>query len=759
MDRPKRTGANLPGLFGAFVASSTVMGLLAAGMLMPIVGIAGVSTKRVITAFDALPAQFTANPMAQQSRILAADGTLIATLYEENRVVVPIEKVSSAMRKAQVAIEDDRFYEHGAIDPKGLVRAAVSTLQSDKQGASTITQQYVRQMLVATAAQNGDKAAMEAAVARSGIPGYVRKLQEIKYAISMEQRLSKDEILQGYLNLVYYGAGAYGVEAAAQRYFGIAADKLNLPQAALIAGLAQNPGTADPITNPDRALARRNDVLARMHQVGLISAKVRGDAQRAPIKLSVTPNKQSCPASADPYICEYVRKWLLEQPSLGKTAEERWKRLYYGGLTIKTSFDLDLTRQTRSLLAKRVPPANSRDRGAASATVEPGTGRVLAIGQNTEWALKQKPGKTSLNWAVDQKYGGSSGFQIGSTAKMYGVVTALEQGMRAGSYLHAPPDATRYSARKLGGDKCGMVGSYAPYNAEGEEHGGTTLREATALSINTAFLELASRVGVCKEKTTMAKMGLVRADGQPYGTGGGPGQGLAATILGADNASPLTLAASYATLAANGTYCAPKPVDSVVAFDGTALPVGQNNCRPAVDPKIAYETTDILRSVMTSGTGRNLGLSGRQSAGKTGTADNGVETWFAGYTPQRSTAVWYGTPYDQRSTHAYGSTIAGPLWTKIMNRAHDGLPAKRFEREEGSKSEALVKVPNVVGRSRGSAERRLEREGFTVDVAQERVASSDVDAGRVATSSPEGGQELDKGETVTLTLSSGRPKE
>ncbi len=734
------------------------MGLLAAGMLMPVVGIAGVGTKQVVTAFDALPAQFTANPMAQQSRILASDGTLIATLYEENRVVVPIEKIAPAMRQAQVAIEDDRFYEHGGIDPRGLARALVSTAQGDKQGASTITQQYVRQMLVATAAQNEDKNAMEAAVARSGIPGYVRKLQEMKYAISMEQRLGKDQILQGYLNLVYYGAGAYGVEAAAQRYFGISAAKLSLPQAALIAGLAQNPGTADPINNPDRALARRNDVLKRMHQLGLISSKTRGEAQRTPIKLNVTPNKPSCPASADPYICEYVRKWLLEQPSLGKTVEERRKRLYYGGLTVKTSFDLKLTNSTRKLLAQRVPVGNSRDRGAAAAVVEPGTGRVLAIGQNTEWALEQKPGKTSLNWAVDQKYGGSSGFQIGSTAKMYGVVTALEEGMRPSSYLFAPKDATRYSAKRLGGDKCGMVGSYAPYNAEGEEHGGTTLREATALSINTAFLELAAKVGVCKEKETMAKMGLVRADGKPYGTGGGPGQGLAATILGADNASPLTLAASYATLAANGTYCAPKPVDSVVAFDGTNLPVGENNCRQAIDPKIAYGTTDILTSVMTSGTGKALGLSGRQSAGKTGTADNGVETWFAGYTPQRSTAVWYGTPYDQRPTHAYGATIAGPLWTKIMNRAHDGLPAERFTRGKGStktKSADLVKVPNVVGRGRGSAKRRLEREGFTVQVTEDRVSSPDVEAGRVAQTSPEGGQEAEKGATVTLTLSSG----
>lgn len=750
--RPALSASHVGSLLGAFVAASTVLGLLAAGMLMPIVGLGGATTKEVVTAFDSLPAQFTAAPVGQQSRILASDGALIATLYEENRIVVPISKISKPMQQAQIAIEDKRFYEHGGVDGRGLLRAVISTAQGDKQGASTLTQQYVRQMLVETARQREDKAAAEAAMARGGIAGLVRKIQEAKYAISMEQRLTKDRILEGYLNITYYGAGAYGVEAAARRYFDIPASKLNVPQAALIAGLAQNPGVADPINHPERALARRNAVLAAMQKEGFIGRRAAQQAVATPLGLKVTQGKPSCPASPVPYVCEYVVKWLLEQPALGKDEKERRKRLYFGGLTVKTSFDLKLVNAVNDALAARVPPRNSRSRGAAAAVVEPGTGRVLAIGQNTTWGLKQEPGKTSLNWAVDRRYGASEGFQLGSTVKAFALVTALEQGMTAGSRIYAPPDATRYSASRLGAHECGMPGtSYAPYNAEGEEHGLTTLQVATAMSINTAFLDLAARVGVCKEKETMKRMGLIRADGEDYG------QGLAATILGADNASPLTLASAYATLASGGTYCAPRPVDSIVVFDGSRIPVGENNCRPAVDPKVAYDATRILTTVMTSGTGKALGLSGRVSAGKTGTADNGVETWFAGYTPQRAAAVWYGTPYDQRGTGVYGATIAGPLWTRIMNRAHQGLPAKRFSliRDGERDTSDEVQVPNVVGWSRAGAERRLKEAGLSADVAQQRVTSENVRWGRVARMSPGAGETVSRGETILLTLSRG----
>ncbi|WP_141631156.1 penicillin-binding protein [Mobilicoccus pelagius] len=757
MNRRQGDATSVARLLAAFVAASTVLGLLAAGIFMPVAGLAGMSTKSVVTAFDALPAQFTSSPLAQQSRILASDGSVIATLYKENRLVVPLDQISEDMQKAQVAIEDRRFYEHGGIDGKGILRSiAAAARGGDKQGASTLTQQYVKQLLVTTARQNGDEEAAEAAQARAGIAGYVRKIQEMKYAISMEQRRSKDQILEGYLNIVYYGAAAYGVEAAAHRYYNTSAAKLTLPQAAMIAGLAQNPSTADPINNPKRAIARRAAVLEAMHDQGYISLARMKRARNAPLGLDTQPLKPSCPSATDPYVCYYVVNWLLDQPALGKTQQEREKQLFYGGLNIRTTFDPELTKYTTKVLAARVPPANAARRGAAAAVVEPGTGRVLAIGQNTTWDLVGGPGKTSVNWSVDQKYGASGGFQIGSTAKVYGVVTALEQGMTANSSFYAPPDGTHISGKRFGGEKCGVIDRYfAPYNAEGEEHGMTTLREATVKSINTAFAQLATKVGICAERETMKKMGLTRADGKDYGVGG-----IAATVLGADNASPLTLAASYATLAAGGVYCEPRPVESVIAFDGTELPVGENKCRRAVEPKVAYDTTKILTGVLREGgTGRKAALD-RPAAGKTGTADNSTETWFAGYTPQLASAVWYGTPYTQRSVHAYGGTVAAPLWRQIMSSASKGMKPQEFRRLDSSPEEAKkhgrqMTVPDVVGRSRESATKILEEAGFTVEVADKQESSAAVAPGAVAKTSPAGAGQAQVGSTVTLTLSAG----
>ncbi|WP_312720141.1 transglycosylase domain-containing protein [Mobilicoccus sp.] len=762
MKRRQGDAASVAGLLTAFVAASTVLGLLAAGIFMPIAGIAGMSTKSVVTAFDALPAQFTASPLAQQSRILAADGSVMATLYKENRLVVPLSQIGDDMRMAQVAIEDRRFYEHGGIDGKGILRSiATAARGGDKQGASTLTQQYVRQLLITTARQNGNEKAAEAAQVRSGIAGYVRKIQEMKYAISMEQRRSKDQILEGYLNIVYYGAGAYGVEAAAHRYYDTTAADLTLPQSAMIAGLAQNPGTADPINNPKRAIERRNVVLSAMNEQGLISTARMRRAQNATLGLDVQPLKPSCPSATDPYVCYYVVNWLLDQPALGKTPEEREKRLFYGGLNIRTTFDPALTTYTRKVLADRVSPTNAARRGAAAAVVEPGTGRVLAIGQNTTWDLVGGPGKTSVNWAVDQKYGASGGFQIGSTAKMFAVVTALEQGMTANSSFYAPPDGTHIPGRKFDGEKCGVIDRYfAPYNAEGEEHGMTTLREATVKSINTAFAQLATKVGVCNERETMKKMGLHRSDGKDYGVGG-----IAATVLGADNASPLTLAASYATLASGGMYCEPRPVESVIAFDSTELPIGENKCRRAVDPKIAYDTTKILTGVLAEGGTGSKAAFGRPAAGKTGTADNSTETWFAGYTPQLAAAVWYGTPYTQRSVHAYGGTVAAPLWRRIMTKASDGMDTERFRLiendtpQEAKDNGETVSVPDVVGRSQESATQILQDAGFSVKVDDNREQSSAVAPGAVVKTSPDGATRADAGATVTLTLSrGGRPE-
>lgn len=752
-------------LLGAFLALSMVMGLLGAGLLIPPVGLAGLSAKQAVGTFDALPAEFTASPMARQSQILANDGSVIASLYEENRVVVPLAQIAPVMQNAQIAIEDARYYEHGGVDPRGIMRALVQTAQGNTQGASTITQQYVRQTLYDTALKSDNKAAAQAVINQRGVAGAVRKLQEMKYAVALEQKLSKQQILEGYLNLVYYGAQAYGVEAASQRYFGVRTAKLSLPQAAMIAGMAQRPGSTDPFNHPDLALARRNEVLQAMYKNHFISQRALNTALKAKIVLNPVLPKASCPASRDPYFCDYVTKWLLDQPGLGATVEARRKLLYRGGLKIQTTFDPKLNQQIKDELTARVPINNSRKVGAAAAVVEPGTGRVVALAQNTQYTIGKPEGwgDTTINYTVDSKYGSGGGFQIGSTAKMFAVVTALKEGYSAYSSFYAPAAGTRYSASAMKGTACGMTASYGPGNAESNEHGQMTLQHATALSVNTAFLQLATMVGLCNTKTTMAEMGMHQANGEPYGSGP------AGVILGADNASPLTLAASYATLAAGGTYCTPVPVTAIASYTGQKYSVATGNCKQVIDPKVAYDTTKILQTVLEpGGTGSALGLSdGRPAAGKTGTADESKQTWFAGYTPQRAAAVWVGTPIAQRSLNGvtlggrsygsvFGATIAGPLWEDAMNLASKGLPAERFRlKSDGAAQNADVTVPDVTGRSRNSATNRLETAGFTVQVADTKVNSDSVQYNRVARTEPAAGQGAAKGDTVTLYLSRG----
>ena len=742
--------SNAISLLGAFLAASVVLGLLATGLLLPAAGMVGTTTKEVIGTIDSLPAEIAASPLATQSKILDSRGTVIAILSEENREVVPLEQIAPIMQQAQIAIEDDRFYEHSGVDARAMLRAFASTLMNDRQGASTITQQYVKQTLVYTALANDDKDAADAAMEARGIRGYVRKIQEAKFALALEKKKSKQDILEGYMNIAYYGAQAYGVQAAARRYFGIPASELNLPQAALLAGMVQRPGATDPINNPEAALKRRNVVLQRMLELKLISNRQYAQAVKVPVKITGTTPKRSCLGAADPYVCDYIVNWLLEQPALGKDREERRKTIYRRGLTIRSTIDTKLVASIREMMRSR-EGYNSLTRGMAAAVVEPGTGKVLAIAQSTDYK------KTQVNWAVDKVYGESNGFQIGSTVKMFGVVTALEQGMTAGSRIYAPPDGTWFSAERLmNGEDCGYAGAWNPHNAESNEHGEMSLARATALSVNTAFVALAARVSICKERETIRKMGLKKADGEPYGAF------MSSVVLGADEASPVALAASYAVLPAGGRFCVPTPVASVVGYDNKKYALQNADCKDVIKGSVAYDATRILRRVLTEGTGRGIGGldDGRPAAGKTGTSDESKQTWFAGFTPQRSVAVWYGTPrLPRRMPGVYGATVAGPMWRRIINAASDGLPVRSFKRMENSldgkdSGASQAEIPNVVGRGRYTAARILEDAGFKVNVSDRRV-DSDRAPGRVAWTRPNGGERAAEGSTVTLYLSSG----
>ncbi|NUO35958.1 MAG: peptidoglycan glycosyltransferase [Dermatophilaceae bacterium] len=666
----------------AFVVAAVSVGLLAAGLWVPAVAALGGLSNAGSDAFLALPSTFTMGRLAQGSRILAADGSVIATPQDEDRVIVRLSQVAPVMRTAQVAIEDSRFYDHGAIDPQGLTRAVVEDLRSGQatEGASTLTQQFVKLSLQAQALSGGRTAAARAAVAKT-IP---RKLADLRYAVALERSWSKDEILQGYLNIAYYGDGAYGVEAAARHYFGVHAAALTLPEAATLAGLVQSPSSTDPVHHPKAAQARRDVVLARMKALDEVTPAQYAAAVRRPLArdLHVTRLPATCGSSPDPYFCSFVIAWLEQQPALGPTREARRDLLFQGGLTIRTTLDPSVQGVVDASLREVAPERNPLGVAAAAFVTEPGSGAVLGLGQDT--AYGSGAGATEVDYAVDRDFGGSGGFQFGSTAKAFALVTAMKQGLGTQASVNAPAADNRHPATfsaKEFPQPCGLGSPWSVYNDEPWKGGPMSLRQATAQSTNTAFVALASRIGVCAIHSTMVDFGIHGGDGQPLGTY--PPQ----VVLGAQPVSPETMAEAYAGLADHGTLCDVHPVTSVVQGSRT-LWAPPPACRQVADPHAVDQATQYLEYNMTHGSGILNQLTGRPSAGKTGTSDGNAQSWFVGYTPQLATAVWVGNPLNptrrmfdvsmagKTCASMTGACYAAPIWRRIMDGVLSGEPVE-----------------------------------------------------------------------------------
>ncbi|MGZ6792983.1 MAG: transglycosylase domain-containing protein, partial [Mycobacteriales bacterium] len=361
------------------LAVCLLTGLALAGLALPVVGGLGLAAKSASDTFNDLPDQLPALALQQRSRILDADGHVLATLFTENRVQVRLDDVPVLARQALIAIEDNRFYEHRGIDVKGTLRALARNSSSGavQQGGSTLTQQYVKNVLIESArTEAGQKAATERTAKR--------KLQEAKYALALEHRMTKDQILEGYLNIAYYGSGVYGIGTAANHYFGKAASQLDLAQGALLAGMVQNPNAYDPTLHPKAAVTRRNTVLARMQQLGYISDADQAAASREPLHLRVTTVHSGCeaPGVTAPFFCDYVRRYLEDGPAgaaLGSTRQERQERLLAGGLTIRTTLDPKVQLAAQQAVNGKVPPTDPFGAVAVADTVEPGTGYVKAM--------------------------------------------------------------------------------------------------------------------------------------------------------------------------------------------------------------------------------------------------------------------------------------------------------------------------------------------------------------------------------------------
>lgn len=770
---PRKTGSNAYHL-GLFAALSVVCGLLVAGLILPFVAIGGSAVKAGADSLQSLPAELEIGPQSERSRVLMADGSVLTEFYAENRIYVPLNKIAPIMRTAQIAIEDDRFYEHGAIDFKGTARAALRSASGSTQGGSTLTQQYVKQVQIEAA--QGDKEA----VAKAQEQTLARKVRELRYAVAVEKKLSKDEILERYLNIAYYGAGAYGVEAASHRYFNTTAAKLTLPQAAMLAGLVQNPAATDPINHPQTAVNRRNVVLNRMVQLKRIT-KAQADAAK---KVGFNPKlvqepKNDCVASEFPTLCLYVKNVLTgdQFKVLGKSRQERLNTLQRGGLTIKTLIDPDAQEAAEKAVASRIAPTDPFI--STAVLIQPKTGLIVSMAQNRP-ELGNKPGQTWYNYSVGADEGGAEGYQAGSTFKTFTIAAAIQAGLTP-SQTYNSPQTMQFKGQVF--RSCSgpfTAGDYKPKNSTGA--GTFNMTQATMKSINTYFIQLERDAGLCNVVKMAQAAGIDRADGKDLIKDSPYYDNIISFTLGSVEVTPLSMAEAYATFANRGVHCNPIIVESVTNKAGKNVAVPSADCKKVMEPYVADTVNMLLqKTIGPGGTANPANLQdGRPQAGKTGTIDSAEAVWLAGYTPEMAGVTMIAADKQApqykgkkrrsitgRVSHGtdctYGCYLsgsggrdAGNIWRTAMRTAVAELPRTEFgaptqEALEGRQ----VEIPDVSNIGFQDKLAALQAAGFQINYSREYNSAPE---GTYLYHWPRSGMRA-TGKPITFVMSAGpRPK-
>jgi len=696
---------------------------LVAVVLFPLFGVAGMGADALNERLDAAGASFTAIPhFPERSTIYAKDGSVLATLFlDENRTIVRLEKVSPIAQDAVLAIEDDSFYEHGALNAPSVIRALLADLIAGHitQGGSTITQQLVKNTIILDPQQT-----------------FARKFQEAALAIRVEQTYTKHEILEMYLNDVYFGNGVYGIGTAADFYFHEPASKLTLTQAALLAGLIQSPADYDPIVHPDKALSRRNEVLARLAALGWVPTEKIDKARAQPIKLpsDVGTTKQK----VQPFFVYYIRNLILDKTNhefdaFGRTHEQRVHTLYQGGLKIYTTLDPAWQRYAQEAVdhSPAIDPRKGPDVSLVSVDAQTGAIRTMLSGKNYE------RDQLNLVWGGGP-VPGQGRRQVGSAFKPFTLAAAFENGFPPGKVY----DSASPFCSNLWISQTGCVN-----NAEGGGGGYVNLWTATQNSINVVFAQLALDVGAANIVDVAHRMGITA-----------PLDAVPSITLGVEEVSTLDMASAFGTLANDGAHCEPFAVARVTLPDGTKLYQHKPACTQAIAPEIAHQITAMLEKVICCGTGTAAGGIGRPVAGKTGTAQDYTNVYFAGYTPQVATAVWIGFPSGQVPMDSYyggsvfGGTLAAPIWHAFMVRATAGMPVEGFPAPPQQES---GKIPNVVGMHSSDAQRILVKANFTPIVQK---VDSFAPVNTVLSQTPAGGSSAVLGSGVRLTVSNGQSK-
>lgn len=668
----------------AYLTLCIAGGVVVSLMAMPAVFGANNAAKALAPSLTVEGIDFDVTSLPQKSTLYASDGkTVIASFYAQNREVVPIKNISVYMQRAVVAREDRRFFEHAGVDVQGVLRAFVQTYvaKGDTQGGSSLTQQYVKNVLMVKAREDDDPIAEYHASEDT----VARKLREMLIAVQMEKKYSKYEILQGYLNIAQFGSGSlYGVEAAAKRYFNTTAANLSVVQAATIAAITKNPEKYDPSieANQKTSEEQRNIVLDLMLQEKFITKAQHDKAKATPLKdtLNIQSVQQGCQVAGDAaFFCSYVTNQILNSKEFGKTAQARQKLLNEGGLEIYTTMDVNANNAAMKAARDTIPVDDPTGFEVTIAAVKPGTGEVLGFGINRTYdatdAAKTDPTRTSINYAVDQRDGGGIGFNVGSTWKPINMIAWMLQGHSINESLRT---YTSYANSSFNCSKFSGHGTWSLHNSEGGTVSQETPLQGLIKSHNTTQASMTQQIGLCAIADAAKTVGyhnaiLGQEDVYSANSFNPP------MIIGSVQASPLTMANVYATIAANGVECTPIAIKKVIKQNGKSVKVPSANCHQAIAPEIAQTTAYALNQGVLKGEAKAAQLdNSRKTFAKTGTNE---QTYMltAGFVPNQVAAfVAVGNAEVQESfsgktingvSHGtwYGMYIASPAWKEFVD--------------------------------------------------------------------------------------------
>lgn len=788
MPDTKRTASGVLGGLAGLVGLSAVAGVLVTATVTPAIALSGAAASSAINMFDNLPSVLEIEKLMLPTTIYYTDANTgkpveLTQFYDQNRSPVEFDEIAPIMYDAILSSEDKNFYEHGGIDLVGTVSAVYDNIRGrDTRGGSSISQQYVKNILVqrceasAETQDDLDNCYLQATTA-TGDEGIQRKLQEMRYAIALEQKYSKNEILLGYLNIAGFGGQVYGIDAAARYYFGVPAKKLSLSQAAALAGMVQNPNsyridmkggsTTDKDGNRINSAEdgfkltkeRQVYVLARLLADGKITQEQHDAAVAEPITPNITPPKTGCPAAGgSAYFCQYVKNIIRNDEAFGATQDERDKALRRGGLNIYTTLDLRVQIPAEEAMRATAPAKiDGMKFGSSAVSIEATTGRILSLVQNTQFSEDKAvtdadPAYTSLVYAADKKYGNSIGFNAGSTFKLFTLIDWLEKGHSLNEVLNGTTRIIPRVTNSCDGDWVNFENTEVNNFGGGRGFVGTPMA-FTAQSLNTGYFAMAEKLDLCDIQKVATKMGVTRGDDTPIQ------MKVLNSVIGTENVAPIAMAGAYATVANNGIYCQPKAIDKVTDAEGNDLPVPKTTCTQVLDPKIAATAAYALQGVMRSGGTGALSnpWDGTPLIGKTGTHED-LQTWMVESSTNVATAVWVG------NVEGFGSLKPWINGVQINQMRHKIAPAiqraadsfyggNEFPQPDRDLTrQVLTDLPNVVGLSVEEAQNRLTQAGFQVIVGD--PIDSNEAAGIIAAQNPGPGK-VAGGTAVTINPSNG----